>query len=174
MSSISFRITGTETMERQLTDEAVNKAREEVREWMRSRPDVTAAHIGQYCTLSDGTVRAWIAGGFPGGRDVVGQILAAVRRAKAGEILAPGGQESVTLLVDEEKRPQKVARVGKFYETQTARRIGEILDFCAEHAAIGVCTAAFGVGKTEAVREWRRRRGRGVRGAGVLGIQQHG
>jgi DNA transposition AAA+ family ATPase len=138
-------------MERQLTDEAVNKAREEVREWMRSRPDVTAAHIGQYCTLSDGTVRAWIAGGFPGGRDVVGQIL-----------------------VDEEKRPQKVARVGKFYETQTARRIGEILDFCAEHAAIGVCTAAFGVGKTEAVREWRRRRGRGVRGAGVLGIQQHG
>jgi DNA transposition AAA+ family ATPase len=149
-------------MERQLTDEAVNKAREEVREWMRTRPDITAAHIAQYTTLSDGTVRAWIAGGFPGGHQVVDGILAAVRKAKAGEILTPGGHESVTLLVDEENHPQRVARVGKFYETQTARRIGEVLDYCAEHCAIGVVTADFGVGKTEAVREWRRRRGAAV------------
>jgi DNA transposition AAA+ family ATPase len=145
-------------MVRQCSDEEISAAREEVRAWMKDRPDVSAAHIAQYTTLSDGTVRAWIAGNFPGGREVVGQILSVVRKARAGEILTPGGRESVTLLVHEEERVRRVARAGRFYETQTARRIGEVLDYCAEHSAIGVVTAAFGVGKTEAVREWRRRR----------------
>ncbi|MDR3701997.1 MAG: hypothetical protein P4L56_20280 [Candidatus Sulfopaludibacter sp.] len=133
-------------MKRELTDDVVNRAREEVREWMRARPDVTAADIAQYTTLSDGTVRAWISGSFPGGHQVVDGILSAIQKAKAGDILAPGGHESVTLLVDDRKRVRKVQQTGKFYETQTARRIGEVLDYCAEHAAIGVATANFGVG----------------------------
>jgi DNA transposition AAA+ family ATPase len=144
---------------RQLSDLEVDAAREEVRTWLKSRPDITAAHIAQYTTLSDSTVRAWIAGGFPGGHQVVDGILSAVRKAKAGDILTPGSHQSVTLLVDEEKPTSKVRRAGKFYETQTARRIGEVLDYCAEQCAMGVVTADFGVGKTEAVREWRRRRG---------------
>jgi len=149
-------------MVRQLSDEEVSVAREEVLAWMKGRPDVTAAHIAQFTTIADSSVRAWIAGAFPGGRDVVGQILSVVRKAKAGEVLTPGGRESVTLLVDEDKRPRKIACAGKFYETQTARRIGEVLDYCAEHSAIGVITADFGHGKTEAVREWRRRRGAAI------------
>jgi len=144
-------------MVRQLSDEEVSAAREEVRAWMKDRPDVTAAHIAQYTTLSDTSVRGWIAGAFPGGRDVVGQILGVVRRAKAGELLTPGGRESIVLTVDDEKRVRKVASTGRFYETQTVKRIGEVLDYCAEHCAIGVITADFGVGKTEAVKAWRRK-----------------
>ena len=126
---------------------------------MRTRPDITSTDIAQFTLLSDTTVRAWIAGRFPGGRQVVNEICKAVRQAKAGDILTPGGRESVTLLVDEQKPVRKVVRAGRFYETQVARRIGEVLDYCAEHAVIGICTADFGVGKTEAIREWRRRRG---------------
>lgn len=144
-------------MKRELTDEYIDAARREVRAWMATRPDVTAADIGQYTTLSDATTRAWIAGGFPGGREVVNSILDVVRRAKAGDILAPGAAESVTVLEDERRPVRKVARAGTFYETQTARRIADVLDYCAERSAIGVVTADFGVGKTEAVKAWRRK-----------------
>jgi hypothetical protein len=46
---------------------------------------------------------------------------------------------------------------GNFYKTETVRRVGETLDYCAEYCAIGVVTADYGVGKTDAVKEWRRR-----------------
>jgi hypothetical protein len=46
--------------------------------------------------------------------------------------------------------------MGTFYVTQTARKIAEVLDYCAENCAIGLITADFGAGKTEAVRDWRR------------------
>ena len=58
-------------MVRQLSDAEINTARTEVRDWMKSRPDVTSAHIAQYTTLSGSTVRAWVAGNFPGGCAVV-------------------------------------------------------------------------------------------------------
>jgi DNA transposition AAA+ family ATPase len=150
-------------MKRELTDEAVKEAREQVREWMRTRPDITSADIAQYCpTLADSTVRGWIAGNFPGGRQVVDTIVAAVERAKAGDILAPGGSDSITLTVDAQKPVRKLSRAGRFYRTQTATRIGEVLEYCAENAAIGIVTADFGCGKTEAVREWRRQRGAAI------------
>src|SRR5476649_2795706 len=144
-------------MQRQVSDVEVNAARDEVRSWMKVRPDVTAAHIAQFTTLSGATVRAWIAGSFPGGHQVVAGILSVVRQAKAGEILTPGGRESVVLMVDEDQRVRKVHQAGKFYETQTATRIGEVLDYCAEHCTLGVITADFGVGKTEAIRHWQGR-----------------
>ena len=40
--------------------------------------------------------------------------------------------------------------------TQTVKRIAEVLDYCADQCAIGVMTADFGGGKTEAVKAWRR------------------
>ena len=36
------------------------------------------------------------------------------------------------------------------------KKIGEVLDYCSDQCAIGVITADFGVGKTEAVAAWRR------------------
>jgi DNA transposition AAA+ family ATPase len=152
-------------MTKELTDEFVNRAREEVREWMKSRPDITAADLAAFTPLADGTVRGWIAGNFRGGKQVVEGILAAVQKAKCGEILTPGGRESVTLLVDDQRPIQKVLRAGNFYQTQTAIRLWEALDYCAEHAAIGIITADFGCGKTAAARQWRMRRGATVRSA---------
>jgi DNA transposition AAA+ family ATPase len=144
-------------MTRQLGDAEIDLARQEVRDWMKSRPDITAAHIAQHTTLSDSTVRAWIAGGFPGGHQVVDGILSAVRKAKAGDILGPGGREAVVLTDGDNSRVGKLANRGRFYATQTARRIFEVLEYCAENNTIGVATAAYGAGKTEAVREWQRR-----------------
>jgi len=88
---------------------------------------------------------------------VVGGILSAVRKARAGDILAPGSGESVLLTEDENRPVQKVARMGRFYETQTVRRIGEVLDYCVEQRAIGIITADYGVGKSEAIKAWRRK-----------------
>ncbi len=144
-------------MKRELSDTEVEAARQEVRAWMATRPDVTSADIAQYTCLSDATVRAWIAGNFPGGREVVNGVLDAVRKAKAGDILTPGAAQSVTLTEDDRQPVRKVARTGTFYETQTVRRIAEVLDYCAEQCAIGVVTAEFGAGKTEAVKAWRRK-----------------
>jgi hypothetical protein len=144
-------------MKRELSDGEINAARSEVRAWMKSRPDVTSTDIAQFTTLSDATVRAWIAGSFPGGREVVGGILSAVRKARGGDILAPGSGESVLLTEDGNRPVREVARAGKFYETQTVRKVGEVLDYCAEQCAIGVITADFGVGKTEAVKAYRRK-----------------
>jgi hypothetical protein len=144
-------------MVRQVSDAEVSAAREEVRDWMKSRPDVTAAHIAQFTLLSDATVRAWIAGSFPGGRQVVDGIVSVVRKAKAGELLTPGGREAVVLMMDGDKPVRTVHRAGKFYETKTAKRIGEVLDYCSTQCVIGVVTADFGCGKSWAVKEWRRK-----------------
>ncbi len=149
-------------MKRELSEAAVEAARQEVRAWMSTRPDVTAADIAQYTTLSSSTVRAWIAGSFPGGLDVVNGIVEAVRQAKFGEILMPGSAESITVTEDQQARVRKVVRTGAFYEVQTARRIFEVLDFCAQQCAIGVITADYGCGKTEAVKVWRQKTARKV------------
>jgi len=62
----------------------------------------------------------------------------------------------VVLTEDPSKRVRRVAKSGKFYTTQTVKRISQVLDHCAEQCAIGLITADFGVGKTEAVKAWRR------------------
>jgi DNA transposition AAA+ family ATPase len=80
-----------------------------------------------------------------------------LEQARAGDILRPGGGEAVVLSEDATKRVRNLRRTGTFYETQTVRRIAEVLDYCVEQSTIGVVTADFGVGKTEAVKAWRRR-----------------
>jgi DNA transposition AAA+ family ATPase len=54
------------------------------------------------------------------------------------------------------ERVRRVRKTETFYETQTVRRIAEVLDFCDANATIGVITGGFGTGKTEAVNAWRR------------------
>lgn len=49
-----------------------------------------------------------------------------------------------------------VRQAGNFYQTQTVKRVAEVLDFCSQNCAIGVITADYGAGKTEAVNGWRR------------------
>jgi hypothetical protein len=122
------------------------------------RPDLRAEDLAQFTTLAACTVRLWLSGGMPGGREVVGQMERVAELVESGEVLAPGGRpEAVVLSEDAGKRVVHVARQGSFYSTQTAQRVGEVCDYCAENAAIGLCTGDFGVGKSAAVKAWRRK-----------------
>jgi DNA transposition AAA+ family ATPase len=96
---------------------------------------------------------------MPGGREVVGQMVRVAELVETGEILAPGGRPETVVLSTEDtsKRVVRIARRGAFYETQLVRRVAEVCDYCAEHAAIGCVTSGFGNGKTEAVAAWRRK-----------------
>jgi DNA transposition AAA+ family ATPase len=147
-------------MTNELSDVEVESARQELRDLLKSRPDLSMAHLGPLTKLGEGTIRSFSSGLIRGGREVVSEVRRVIAQVKAGDVLVPGNGSAVVLAEDPDARVRRVKRVRKFYETQTARRIGEVLDFCAENAAIGVVTADFGAGKTEAVREWRKGRGR--------------
>jgi DNA transposition AAA+ family ATPase len=153
-------------MVRQLSDEVCEGLRGEVDRFLKSRPDLTPLDLAQHTTLSDSTVRSFVRGCIPGGIEVVRQISRVLEQARQGDILQPGRQSGLQarLLVTEAagERVRRVAKVKNFYQTQTAKRIGEVLDFCAENSAIGVITADYGAGKTEAVAAWRRDAGRKV------------
>src|ERR1019366_5770926 len=145
-------------MKRELTDEVCSAARERARRLLATRPDLTAEHLAQFTTLATSTIRLWLCGGIPGGREVVGQMVRVVELVEAGEVLAPCGRaETVVLTEDTSKRVVRIARRGAFYQTSLVRKVAEVCDYCVEHAAIGCVTSAFGNGKTEAIREWRRK-----------------
>jgi DNA transposition AAA+ family ATPase len=145
-------------MTRQQPADACDALRGELRAFMKLRPDLSADSIAQYTTLAPTTIRHFSAGTMNGGNAVLEQIRTVLDQARAGDILAPGGpNNTVTLTEDASRRVRKVRQRGTFYETQTVARIGETLDYCNEHASIGVISGDFGVGKTEAVKAWRRK-----------------
>ncbi len=145
-------------MKRELSDEVCNAARERVRRLLAARPDLRPEDLAQHTTLAACTVRLWLCGGMPGGREVVGQMLGVAGLVEAGEILVPSGRpEAVVLSEDTQKQVRHVAHQGTFYETATVRRVAEVCDYCAERAAIGLVTGTFGIGKSEACRAWRRK-----------------
>jgi DNA transposition AAA+ family ATPase len=146
-------------MVRELSDAECDAVRVDAQQFLASRPDLSPASLAQYCpTLAESTVRSFIRGNIPGGREVVGQMRYVMKAARAGDILAPGGEQVVTLAEDASRRVRRVAKQGTFYTTETVRKVGQVLDYCAEQCAIGVITAGYGVGKTEAVKAWRRSR----------------
>ena len=143
-------------MTRQLPDEVCNAARSEALRFLASRPDLGPADLANYTTLAESTVRMFLRGTIPGGREVVAEIERVIDQVKAGEILQPGGAQHAVVFLEKGQRPERrVVRRDTFYETETARRVWDVLDYAAEHCAIGVVTADFGTGKTEAVKEWR-------------------
>jgi hypothetical protein len=144
----------------QVPEAVTERLRAEFLEYMKTRPDLGPADFTQYTTLAESTVRSWLRGDIPGGFEVQGEMRRVLDQARAGDILAPGGGEAAVLTEDVAKRVRSVAKSGTFYATQTVKRIAEVLDYCAEQCAIGVVTADFGVGKTEAVKDWRRAQGR--------------
>jgi len=141
----------------QVPEAVTEHLRTEFLNYMKTRPDLGPADFGQYTTLAESTVRSWLRGDIPGGIEVQGEMRRVLEQARAGDILRPGGSNSVVLTEDVTKRVRKIAKAGTFYHTQTVQRVTEVLDHCAEHCAIGVITADFGVGKTEAVKAWRRK-----------------
>ena len=145
-------------MTRQLPNEVCYAARSEALRFLASRPDLGPADLAQFTTLAESTVRMFLRGTIPGGREVVDEIDRVIAQVKAGEILQPGGTQQAIVFLEKGQRPERrVMRRDTFYETETARKIWDVLDYAAEHCAIGVVTSGFGNGKTEAVKEWRRR-----------------
>ncbi len=149
-------------MTNQVSDRVVEQARERLRAFMARRADLSAPDIAAHCMLSEFTVKGFINGNCRGGREVVSEITRVLDLAEAGEILRPGGGGLFVLAEDPAERTRRVRHIQNFYETQTVRKVAEVLNYCAENAAIGVVTADFGVGKTEAVKAWRLGRGRKV------------
>ncbi|MDE2097829.1 MAG: hypothetical protein KGL39_11320 [Patescibacteria group bacterium] len=144
-------------MVRQLSDAVCEGVREDLRAFLSSRPDLSMTDITAHTTLADSTGRSFFAGNIPGGHEVVSEIRRVLDQAKAGDILQPGARNGAVVVTDGgAERVRRVKKVANFYQTQTVKRIGEVLDFCADNCAIGVITADFGAGKTEAVSAWRR------------------
>lgn len=134
-----------------LNDEAL---RAELLSFLRMRPDLNKEHLAQFTTVSGSTVGRFLRGESING--ATAELRDVLARVKSGDILGLGGPGAISLTEDQSARPRRVAKRGAFYETQTVKRIAETIDYCAEHCAIGVITADFGVGKTEALKAWRR------------------
>lgn len=149
-------------MTQTVSEEKRETLRMSVRQFLQSRPDLSAADLAAHSTLCDSAVRNFVSGLAPGGQDVVREIGRVVEQARAGEILQPGGRNAIVISEDSGDAVRRVPRRRSYYQTQTYRRVAEVLNYCAENSAIGVITAEYGVGKTEAVKAWRRESGRKV------------
>ncbi len=149
-------------MVNQLTDAELEACRADVKAFLKTRPDLTMADFAQFTTLGESTGRAFLNGAIRGGREVVSEMKRVLDLARAGDILQPGGRAAMVISEEQTQRPRRVKKQHNFYETQTVARIAEVLEYCAEHATIGVVTADFGVGKTYGVNYWRRTRGANV------------
>jgi hypothetical protein len=145
-----------------VSDTEYDAVRQEAASFLSARPDLTAADLAQHTTLASVTVRTFVSGTKGRSPEVVDAIRRVLAQAKAGEILLPGGPQSLAITEDHSERVRRVARHGTFYETQTVKRVAEVLDYCVSNCAIGVITCQFGGGKTEAVKAWRRGRGRNI------------
>lgn len=148
-------------MTRQVSEEGCAEVQTELRQFLASRPDVSLVTLTHYTNLSDTAGRNFLNGHLPGGRQVIGEFRRVLDLARRGEILPPGGQNGKVILT--ETGPAQVARVTKrhdYYETEFARKVAELLDYCNEHSTIGIVTADFGAGKTEALKAWRQGNGR--------------
>ncbi|MEN6601641.1 MAG: AAA family ATPase [Bryobacteraceae bacterium] len=139
-----------------------NDLRERVKAFLRSRQDLTTADLAAHTELGSSTVKNFINGLGANTERVRGEIERVLLLAEQGEILQPGGGQALTVCEQQMERVRRVSKKHGFYVTQTVRRIAEVLDYCAQEAAIGVVTGEYGAGKTEAVSAWRRGAGRGV------------
>jgi len=144
-----------------IADEAED-LRAELRQFMASRPDLSPIDLVQYTTLSECTGRHFLNGNLPGGSQVLSELGRVLELAKAGDVLRPGRGKAIVISERGGEAARPVPKRRNMYETETVKRIGDVLTYCAKNATIGVVTADFGVGKTEAVRIWKGGRGRDV------------
>jgi hypothetical protein len=146
-------------MTRQVDDEVCDQLRVDLRQFLASRPDVSMLDLTHHTKFSDCAGKSFLNGNLPGGRAVVGEFRRVLGLARAGEIFPPGGGRNGRVTISEEPR-ESIRRIEKnhnFYETATAKKISEVLDFCAQNCALGVITGDYGCGKSRAIKEWRER-----------------
>lgn len=136
--------------------------REQMQTWLKSRPDLNIDHLTAHTSLALSTGRGFFTGNIPrcDSEHMRSEFERVLRLALAGEILQPGGRNVVMISDAPEGRVRRVAKRQNFYQIATVRRVAEVLAYAHENAAIGVITADYGVGKTEAVKAWRNGAGR--------------
>lgn len=127
---------------------------------MKARPDVAGYQLGAHTSMSASGWRHFLDGGKEISRAMEQEVERVLALAEAGDIFSPGAG-AVTITEQHTERPRRVKRSHDFYLTETVKRVGQALDYCAEHATIGVITGGYGVGKTEALKRWREVEGRG-------------
>ncbi len=128
--------------------------------WMRSRPDITASGLSAHTTLGKSTVNNYLNGRQPETERIRSEMARVMLLIKQGDILQPGGGRALVLTEEHAETVGRVVMRSQFYETETVRRIAQILEYCRDQATIGVVTGNYGCGKTEAVNAWRRGAGR--------------
>ncbi len=136
--------------------------RERLNTLQERRPDLSFTVIAGYTTLNARSISRFASGNRTPNAYSESQVAVVLDRIEAGEILRLGGDARAVELTEsvEPGRPVRVQRQHDFYVIDTVRRVKQVLDFCVEHAAIGVVTAEYGVGKTESVAHWRKNAGR--------------
>lgn len=140
----------------------MSEIREQVLSYLRTRPDLNYEMLTAHTSLASCTGRGFLMERVKETPRIREEFERVMALARSGEILTPGGGANVITLAEQSGRVRRVAKSRDFYLTDTVRRVGQVLDYCGEHAAIGVVTGEYGVGKTEALKAWRRGAGRKV------------
>jgi type II secretory pathway predicted ATPase ExeA len=125
------------------------------------RPDVEPAAFGALTKFAPSTIRHVLDGQREASLEVESELERVLALAARGDVF-PQGADPVVITERKSEGAAQVRRQRDFYYTETVRRIGEVLSYCADFAAIGVVTADYGVGKSESVKAWRRGDGRRV------------
>ena len=136
--------------------------RERLAELMRVRPDLTFADLAAHMAIGYSTLKNYAKGTGPPTERVEAEVTRVLDMIEQGDALQPGGDQVVSIM---EQRPERVRRVAcrnHFYQTEFVRRVAQVMTYCYDQAAIGLITADYGAGKTEAARAWRRSEGRDV------------
>ncbi|HEX4311918.1 MAG TPA: hypothetical protein VHZ25_17945 [Acidobacteriaceae bacterium] len=134
--------------------------RQQVIALLDRRPDITPARFASAMPgLSTAAAHQYIAGTLAPSAFTDKHFERALREIEAGNVLRV--QESAPVhITDATPASRRVRRQRDFYVVETTRRIQQVLTYCAEQCSIGICTADYGVGKTESIRYWRENDGR--------------
>ena len=135
--------------------------RKQVLDLLERRPDIEPHVLGSYTKLAPPTFRHVLSGAQTPGTEVNRELARVLRLVESGEILQ-AGQEAVTISERAAGERPRMRRARDFYVTDTVQRVGQVLTYCSEQAAIGVVSGDYGVGKTEALRYWRGKAGRAL------------
>jgi type II secretory pathway predicted ATPase ExeA len=140
----------------------MNDIVERVKGFLAERPDVAPDRFAACTKFAPSTLRHVLDGMREPSADVTAELARVLRLALAGEVF-PAGAGAVALPEGHARPILPVRRPRDIFLTETLRKVGRGLTYCAEHAALGVITATYGAGKTMSVRHWREfGEGRGI------------
>ena len=132
----------------------MNDIVERVKGFLAERPDVAPDRFAACTKFAPSTLRHVLDGMREPSADVTAELARVLRLALAGEVF-PAGAGTVALSEGQARPILPMRRPRDIFATETLRKVGQGLTYCAENAALGVITATYGAGKTEAVRHWR-------------------